>query len=119
MNKKIIVFVLAIAAIGFLALPAISGQQANDYRAYGSGQFISEDFPTEGTTATLAIKITYVPVYPSATYTLTAQPLYVVVDMDAPQTINPTIASAVKAQGNSLGYNVIKVYLPSYEMKVP
>lgn len=115
MRFKYIIIGFALIGIALLGMAA----QQNDYRAYVAVPFIDEDVPTDGSNATMVMKVTYVPMMPGVTYTLTAQPLSVVVDLNKPLTINTKIAQAVKDQGNQTGKNVVKVYVPSYELISP
>ena len=116
-RTKIILLALSVL-IFFTSTQIYAAQQANDYRAYVQSNFIDKDQTYEGNNVTYVANIAYVPVYGSATYTLTIQPLSTKIDLSKPTTINDQIAAAVKNQGNSLGYNVIRVFVPSYEMKV-
>lgn len=118
MNKKTILIGIAIL-IAIAGIQVFAAQQANDYRAYVQGSFINQDRPYESSNATLTMSVAYVPVYGSETYTLTVKPLYATIDLSTPNNINTQIATAVKEQGTSLGYNVIRVFVPSYEMKIP
>lgn len=118
MKTKYIIGILVIL-VALMSFQVFGAVQENDYRAYVQSGFIDQDRPHEGNNATYAANIAYVPVYASATYTLTVQPLYTTIDLSKPTTINDQIAASVKAQGESLGYNVIRVFVPSYEMKIP
>jgi len=95
MKYKAIIIGIAVL-IALVGVNGIAAQQANEYRAYVASPFIDEDVLTEGTNATMVMKVTFVPIYPSATYTLVAAPVSAVVDMSQPTKINDQIAAAVK-----------------------
>ena len=117
MNYKAIIIGITVL-IALIGVNGIAAQQENEYRAYVSSQFIDEDVPNIGNNATMVMKVAFVPVYPSVTYTLTASPVSAVVDMSQPAKINDQIAEAVKNKGTEKGYLVTKVFVPSYEQKV-
>lgn len=119
MKNKIKIAVIIAVLIAFAGVQVYAAQQANEYRAYVSSQFIDGDRYSEGTNATMVFKTTFVPVYASATYTLSEKPSSAYIDLSQPTKINDQIAAAVKAQGDELGYRVIRVFVPSYEMKIP
>ena len=117
MKYKAIIIGIAVL-IALIGVNGIAAQQANEYRAYVSSPFIDEDVPNIGNNATMVMKVAFVPVYPSPTYTLTASPVSAVIDMSQPTKVNDQIAAAVKQKGTEMGYSVIRVFVPSYEMKV-
>lgn len=120
MNNKIKTTIgILIIAIGLFILPIVMAQQENDYRAFVTNEQIDRFVGSDGTNITLTAQVNYVPIYPSVTYTFTAMPIRVSIDMSKPTAINTQIATAVKEQGADLGKNVIRVFLPSYEMKIP
>lgn len=119
MNTKIkYVIIITIAIIGALVLPIVAAQNSNEYRAFVTNERVSPYLAHGVTTVPLIIEITYVPIYPGATYTMTAGYTIVQADLAQPTTLDTQIAHAVKQEGLNLGYDVTKVYMPSYNMKV-
>lgn len=114
-----------IKALGIIAiLTALVGvqiyaaQQQNDYRAYMYDMKLQEGQTTDGSNVTVNFAVAYVPIYPSSTYTFTSKRVYAVVDMSNPTKVNDQIATAIKNEGLP-NYNVIRVFVPSYEQKIP
>lgn len=105
--------------MGFFVMPYAIAQNPNEYRAYVSGQFIDSSGSQSVTQATMTMKVTYVPMYPSVTYTMTERGEEVIVDLTQPQLVNTQIAQQIKEKGATYGYDVLKIYVPSYELKVP
>lgn len=121
MNNKIkgSTVIIAIFAIFLIGIELYAAQQANDYRTFVYAYAGVGDFG-DGNNATMYFRVAFVPVYPSVTYQMTnLQMDKVKIDLSKPTKINDQIAQAVKEKGTELGYNVTRVYLPSYDMKIP
>lgn len=119
MNNKIKAISIIAILITFVGIQIIAAQQANDYKAYVYNQRIPEGQITDGRNITNDFAVAYVPVFPSTTYTFTSNRLSTLIDMSQPTKINDQIAAAVKIDGENKGYNVIRVFIPSYDMKIP
>ena len=118
MNIKLLGILMALI-IGMFILPIVIAQQPNEYRAYVYGQIVRSDVASDGRNVTVAYNIGFIPVYPSRTYTFTVGSGTALVDMTQPTKINDQIAEAVKQEGLTRGYDVLRVYVPSYDMKIP
>lgn len=119
MNTKIKYALIAtLVMIGAFVLPIVAAQQPNEYRAFVYSERPIPYWGQEGSIVPTEVLVTYVPIYPSATYTLSPGTVYVNIDYSQPTSIDTTIAQAVKQDGLTQGYEVTKVYLPSYSMKV-
>lgn len=119
MNNKIkTILAISMITIGLFILPVVMAQQPNEYRAFLYDARISPYFEQRGANASYAAQITYVPIYPSATYTMTWSEVVVLVDLSQPNNINTQVSQAVKQEGATHGYDVVRVYVPTYEMKV-
>ena len=64
--------IITIVIMAIFILPIVIAQQPNEYRAYVYSERVSPYLEHGATTVPLVVEITYVPIYPSATYTLTA-----------------------------------------------
>ena len=116
-------------AFGLFMLPSAIGVNENDYRAWVTWVDNFQQIPGEtGGNVTADIMVTFVPIYPSETYTMTANvPIRdIVVDLSKPTTVQAAIAEAVRDYGANgiyfgtrLNYSVIKVYVPDYSVVVP
>lgn len=119
MNNKIkATIIIGLIAVGLFILPIAKAQQPNEYRAFLYDVKVAPYFAQEGSSASYVAQITYVPIYPSATYTMTWSEVVVLVDLAQPTNINTQVAQAVKQEGLTHGYDVTRVYVPSYDMKV-
>lgn len=120
MNNKIkILIYIIIVALGVFILPAVTAQQANEYRAFVYDEKVSPYLYHNDTHSSMVLEITYVPIYPSPTYTLTAGEVVTLVDLSQPTSIQTQIVKAIKEDGESKGYAVTRIYVPSYDMKIP
>ena len=110
--------IISIVAIALFILPIVLAQQPNEYRAYVYSERVSPYLDHGASTVPLVVEITYVPIYPSTTYPLTAGYTIVQVDLNSPTSIDTVISNSVKEDGLRQGFDVTRVYLPSYTMKV-
>lgn len=110
--------IITIVIIGLFILPIVIAQQQNEYRAFVYSERISPYLYHTDTTAAMVLEVTYVPIYPSATYTLTPGEIVIQVDLSQPTSIPTQVSQAVKQDGAQKGYDVIRVYISSYDMKV-
>lgn len=113
------ILILSGLLIGSASKINMLARQPNDYFAFIGGFENIEASPTDDNAIDLFYPVHYVAVTRGPTYTNTVVHLKTTINISQPQQINLLIKNDISNDANKLGFNLIKIIRPNYDLINP